>query len=185
VPSNGDDHGDAVGLLASLLGAPAEMLDVTLDQLRTLAVVHVTGSAQRAARVLGREQSSVQKQLEASRPRPRSEGMAPDGAALETSARHPPGVSSQVGTQPSPARALCAFTQVDGTGRSGPAAASPMGRPMVSAGDEVSASLLTEFATASDIGLYRRTGCSPRLEVSVRNVSPSANRDVLAGQRSK
>jgi hypothetical protein len=65
------------------------MLDVTLDQLRTLAVVHVTGSAQRAARVLGREQSSVQKQLEASRPRPRSEGMAPDGAALETSARHP------------------------------------------------------------------------------------------------
>jgi DNA-binding transcriptional LysR family regulator len=30
----------------------------------TLAVVHVTGTAQRAARVLGREQSSVQKQLD-------------------------------------------------------------------------------------------------------------------------
>ena len=44
-----------------------------------------------------------------SRPRPRSEGMAPDGAALETGARHSPGVSSQVGTRPSPARALFAF----------------------------------------------------------------------------
>jgi len=64
VPSNGDDQGDAAGMLATLLGAPAEMLDVTLDQLRTLAVVHVTGSAQRAARALGREQSSVQKQLD-------------------------------------------------------------------------------------------------------------------------
>jgi hypothetical protein len=36
-----------------------------------------------------------------------------------------------------------------------------MGRPMVSAGDEVSASLLAGFATASDIGLCRRTGCPP------------------------
>jgi hypothetical protein len=96
-----------------------------------------------------------------SRPRLRSEGMAPDGAALETSARHSPGVSSQVDTQPSPTRALFAFTHVDGTGRSGPAAASPMGRPIVSAGDEVSASLLSGFATANDIGLYRRTGCPP------------------------
>jgi hypothetical protein len=96
-----------------------------------------------------------------SRPRPRSEGMAPGGAALETSARHSPGVSSQVGTQPSPTRALFAFTHVDGTGRSGPAAASPMGRPMVSAGDEVSASLLARFATASDIGLCWQTGCPP------------------------
>jgi DNA-binding transcriptional LysR family regulator len=40
------------------------MLDVSLDQLRTLAVVHATGTAQRAARALGREQSSVQKQLD-------------------------------------------------------------------------------------------------------------------------
>src|SRR5215467_3958339 len=95
-----------------------------------------------------------------SRPRLRSEGMAPDGAALETGAQHSPGVSSQVGTQPSPARALFAFAQVDGTGRSGPAADSPMGRPMVSVGDEASASLLTGFATASDIRLCRQTGCS-------------------------
>ena len=51
----------------------------------------------------------------------------PFGAALVTGARHSPGVSSQVGTQLSPARALFAFAQVDGTGRSGPAAACPMG----------------------------------------------------------
>lgn len=62
--SNTDDEIDAADLLATLLDCPAEMLDVTLDQLRTLAVVHVTGTAQRAARVLGREQSSVQKQLD-------------------------------------------------------------------------------------------------------------------------
>lgn len=55
---------DAANVLAMLLGCPPEMLDVSLDQLRTLAVVHATGTAQRAARVLGREQSSVQKQLD-------------------------------------------------------------------------------------------------------------------------
>jgi hypothetical protein len=38
-----------------------------------------------------------------------------------------------------------------------------MGCPMVSAGDEVFASLLTGFATASDIGLCRQTGLFPRL----------------------
>lgn len=61
------DIGDEVGaeeLLATLLGCPPEMLDVSLDQLRTLAVVHTAGTAQRAARVLGREQSSVQKQID-------------------------------------------------------------------------------------------------------------------------
>ncbi len=62
--STGDDEVDAADLLATLLGCPAEMLDVSLDQLRTLAVVHTTGTAQRAARALGREQSSVQKQLD-------------------------------------------------------------------------------------------------------------------------
>ena len=50
--------------VAELLGFPAELLDTSLDQLRTLAVVHATGSAQRAARVLQRSQSSVQKQLD-------------------------------------------------------------------------------------------------------------------------
>ncbi|KJK43701.1 LysR family transcriptional regulator [Lentzea aerocolonigenes] len=58
------DEVDAEKLLATLLGCPPEMLDVSLDQLRTLGVVHTTGTAQRAARVLGREQSSVQKQLD-------------------------------------------------------------------------------------------------------------------------
>jgi DNA-binding transcriptional LysR family regulator len=43
---------------------PTPLLDATFDQLRTLTVVHETGSALRAARVLEREQSSVQKQLD-------------------------------------------------------------------------------------------------------------------------
>ena len=47
-----------------LLECPPEVLDTSLDQLRTLAVVHATGSAQRAARALGREQSSIQKQVD-------------------------------------------------------------------------------------------------------------------------
>jgi DNA-binding transcriptional LysR family regulator len=40
------------------------LLETTFDQLRTLLLVHETGTALRAARVLGREQSSVQKQLD-------------------------------------------------------------------------------------------------------------------------
>lgn len=40
------------------------LLDTTFDQLRTLLLVAEAGSALRAARVLGREQSSVQKQLD-------------------------------------------------------------------------------------------------------------------------
>lgn len=43
---------------------PTPLLDATFDQLRTLTVVYENGSALRAARVLGREQSSVQKQLD-------------------------------------------------------------------------------------------------------------------------
>jgi len=50
--------------LNELLDASPELLDTTFDQLRTLLVVHETGSALRAARALGREQSSVQKQLD-------------------------------------------------------------------------------------------------------------------------
>ncbi len=50
--------------LDELLAGPSGLLDTTFDQLRTLLVVHETGSALRAARVLGREQSSVQKQLD-------------------------------------------------------------------------------------------------------------------------
>jgi DNA-binding transcriptional LysR family regulator len=50
--------------LAELIGAPGGLLDLTLDQLRTLVVVRRTGTALGAARRLGREQSSVQKQLD-------------------------------------------------------------------------------------------------------------------------
>lgn len=56
------DHDAA--LLAELLDLPPHLLDLSLDQLRTLAIVKITGSAQRAAKALGREQSSVQKQLD-------------------------------------------------------------------------------------------------------------------------
>lgn len=49
--------------LDELLNCPPALLDTTFDQLRTLLVVYETGSALRAARALGREQSSVQKQL--------------------------------------------------------------------------------------------------------------------------
>jgi DNA-binding transcriptional LysR family regulator len=50
--------------LAELLRCPTPLFDTTLDQLRTLIVVQSTGSALQAARLLGREQSSVQKQLD-------------------------------------------------------------------------------------------------------------------------
>lgn len=57
----------ALDLDADLANAPAALRDhllpLTLDQLRTLLIVHQTGSALAAARRLGREQSSVQKQL--------------------------------------------------------------------------------------------------------------------------
>ena len=51
--------------LADLTDAPGSLLDLTLDQLRTIVVVRHTGTALRAARRLGREQSSVQKQINA------------------------------------------------------------------------------------------------------------------------
>jgi len=53
-----------LGKVAELIACDPALLDVTLDQLRTLLVVRETGSARRAARSLGREQSSVQKQLD-------------------------------------------------------------------------------------------------------------------------
>ena len=54
----------AAGGTGELLGCPPALLDLTLDQLHTLLVVRESGSALRAARLLGREQSSVQKQLD-------------------------------------------------------------------------------------------------------------------------
>ncbi|MEU4740211.1 LysR family transcriptional regulator [Actinosynnema sp. NPDC023658] len=50
--------------LSRLLQTSPLLLDTTLDQLRTLIAVYETRSALRAARVLGREQSSVQKQID-------------------------------------------------------------------------------------------------------------------------
>lgn len=53
------------GALADLKACPLPLLDVTLDQLRTLLAVHEAGSPLRAAALLGREHSSVRKQLDA------------------------------------------------------------------------------------------------------------------------
>jgi DNA-binding transcriptional LysR family regulator len=50
--------------VASLTAYPAPLLEITFDQLRTLLIVHDTGSSLEAARVLKREQSSVQKQID-------------------------------------------------------------------------------------------------------------------------
>jgi DNA-binding transcriptional LysR family regulator len=50
--------------LNGLLSCPPMLLEVTFDQLRTLVVVQEAGSANGAARLMGREQSSVQKQLD-------------------------------------------------------------------------------------------------------------------------
>jgi DNA-binding transcriptional LysR family regulator len=49
---------------ADLLSCSPELLDMTWDQMRTLIVVHEARTALAAAKVLGREQSSVQKQLD-------------------------------------------------------------------------------------------------------------------------
>jgi DNA-binding transcriptional LysR family regulator len=50
--------------LNALLSCQPQLLEFTFDQLRTLVVVQETGSANGAAQVLGREQSSVQKQID-------------------------------------------------------------------------------------------------------------------------
>src|SRR5258708_26901094 len=55
----------ATGELAALLTCPPSLLDVTLDQLRTLLAVREAGSPLLASRMLGREHSSVRKQLDA------------------------------------------------------------------------------------------------------------------------
>jgi DNA-binding transcriptional LysR family regulator len=50
--------------LNGLLTCPPMLLELTFDQLRTLVVVQEADSANGAARILGREQSSVQKQID-------------------------------------------------------------------------------------------------------------------------
>lgn len=51
--------------MGELLTCPPPLLDVTMDQLRTLLAVQEAGSPLRASRLLGREHSSVRKQLNA------------------------------------------------------------------------------------------------------------------------
>lgn len=55
----------ASGEMGDLLTCPPPLLDVTMDQLRTLLAVQEAGSPLRASRLLGREHSSVRKQLDA------------------------------------------------------------------------------------------------------------------------
>lgn len=57
-------EGDGSAVPDRLLQAGSALLDTTMDQLRTLIAVHETGTALAAGRLLGREQSSVQKQLD-------------------------------------------------------------------------------------------------------------------------
>jgi DNA-binding transcriptional LysR family regulator len=54
----------ATGAVADLLSGPPPLLEVTFDQLRTLLAVHHAGSPLHAARLLGREHSSVRKQVD-------------------------------------------------------------------------------------------------------------------------
>lgn len=63
-PMSGSEPPPRATAAGRLLRAPVPLLETTMDQLRTLAVVHRTGTALGAARLLGREQSSVQKQLD-------------------------------------------------------------------------------------------------------------------------
>ncbi|KAA2264781.1 LysR family transcriptional regulator [Solihabitans fulvus] len=57
-------HVPAANQLGRLLQCQPALLDTTMDQLRTLLAVREARSALRAARMLGREQSSVQKQID-------------------------------------------------------------------------------------------------------------------------
>jgi len=52
------------GAFAELLTSPTQLLDVTMDQLRTLLAVREAGSPLRAAQLLDREHSSVRKQVD-------------------------------------------------------------------------------------------------------------------------
>jgi DNA-binding transcriptional LysR family regulator len=52
------------GTIADLQAIPSPLLDATMDQLRTLLAVQEAGSPLRAAALLGREHSSVRKQLD-------------------------------------------------------------------------------------------------------------------------
>ncbi len=54
----------ATGAFAELLASPLQLLEVTMDQLRTLLAVREAGSPLRAARLLDREHSSVRKQVD-------------------------------------------------------------------------------------------------------------------------
>jgi hypothetical protein len=63
---------EAPDVLATLLACPPEMLDVSLDQLRTLAVVHTTGTGRNAplARWGGNSPACRSSSTTSTRPRP-------------------------------------------------------------------------------------------------------------------
>jgi DNA-binding transcriptional LysR family regulator len=63
-PQNAGVRVEGTDSLNRLLACPPMLLEFTFDQLRTLVVVQEAGSANGAARILGREQSSVQKQID-------------------------------------------------------------------------------------------------------------------------
>jgi len=54
----------ATGAFAELLACPSQLLDVTMDQLRTLLAIREAGSPLRASQLLEREHSSVRKQVD-------------------------------------------------------------------------------------------------------------------------
>src|SRR6266487_3133336 len=64
VPMSGPVTVPPAGAFAELLAGPKQLLDVTMDQMRTLLAVREAGSPLRAARLLNREHSSVRKQID-------------------------------------------------------------------------------------------------------------------------
>ncbi|QUQ71053.1 Bacterial regulatory helix-turn-helix protein, lysR family [Kutzneria sp. CA-103260] len=64
MPAPGPLRPPSVNVLSRLQYSSPAFLDTTFDQLRTLITVAETGTALAAARALGRDQSSVQKQLD-------------------------------------------------------------------------------------------------------------------------
>lgn len=64
VPANPRVRVPDTDSLNELLTCSSTLLELTFDQIRTLVVVHEADSANGAARLLGREQSSVQKQID-------------------------------------------------------------------------------------------------------------------------
>jgi hypothetical protein len=108
--------------------------------------------------------------------------MALDGAVVVVGVLHRPGVAGQVGAQSSSDPRIVAFTHVDGTADQVQRSPLRWIALMVSAGDEVSASLLAGCATTGDVGLCWQADCSPSVtEDSPPRMAHGHNIDNLAG----